>query len=955
MKHFLTTMTLLLCLCTLAFGQIGKNLLDRAKRTAEQKTKQVFRDKKDSFLDDMQAARDEFDASNFNYAIALSDNAALFENEEKFGKHKQALLRAAQSADSRGELPPAERAKDANNMGETFYASNRFRLAELSFKNAKRLFEESSGTADPVYAQVLSNLGLLYHTTGRYGLAEEYTKAGMTLNQMGQFSDPAPFGASLNNLAVLYKDLGRYQEALELMEESLEKTADALGESSLPYAIGLNNEALVYQALGQYDEARDRMAAALETAGGHLKEKSGNYVRLMVNMAMVYQDMQRYGEAKETYLQAKALLDKRLGKRHPDYANLLNNMASLYFETGEDDEQTAALLNEAASIYKAKFGENHPSYAATLSNLGNFYRAKGKLAEARPLLEKALEAKKQSLPPKHPAMLAAYEDMALLLWQEGVLNKAGITYAAVLDQYLSLVLEQFPAMSDYEKEKFWDKFSHKTHAFASLVNEASAQNPALATSLYKLRLNTKGLLLNATNKVRMQILNSGDEKLTGSYLAWLDQKEQLARAYTLSQEQIKEENISIDSLERAANGLEKALSVQSEAFSSAYVPEPADMDAVMGSLAEGEAAVELIRVQRFDRVLTAESFYLALVLLPGKQHPLVVELPEGNYLDGDGYQAYKNLMGMKMEDTGSYETYWEPIDKALGTNVKTVFFSPDGIYQQVNPATLYLPNGKTVLDTKLVRMVSNTRYITALKAQAKQKPTGSVLLLGFPDYGPDGKIVPLPGTEKEINKIALLAAGQKLSVNKLLAGEATEASIKAAKNPSVLHIATHGFFLPDISNRQQKVFGVSPSKARENPLLRSGLMLAGAEASMGGSQLGQPADNDNGVLTAYEAMNLQLNNTEIVILSACETGLGDIKHGEGVYGLQRAFQVAGAGSIIMSLWKVSDEDTQALMGHFYQEWLKSGDKSTAFRNAQLALKKKAPHPYFWGAFVMLEK
>jgi len=224
-------------------------------------------------------------------------------------------------------------------------------------------------------------------------------------------------------------------------------------------------------------------------------------------------------------------------------------------------------------------------------------------------------------------------------------------------------------------------------------------------------------------------------------------------------------------------------------------------------------------------------------------------------------------------------------------------------------------------------------------------------LYGYPKYGSNGKISELPGTKKEVENIEniLKTAGYKTKT--YLELNANEENVKSTSS-EILHIATHGFFLPVIRNPDaEKVLGIETSKAKENPLHRSGILLAGAEDAFAGNSDRQ--SSNNGVLTAYEAMNMSLENTELVVLSACETGLGDVKVGEGVYGLQRSFLVAGAKSVIMSLWTVSDNATVDLMTNFYKNFSVSGNKQDAFLKAQKQLKLKYPQPNYWGAFVLM--
>ena len=257
----------------------------------------------------------------------------------------------------------------------------------------------------------------------------------------------------------------------------------------------------------------------------------------------------------------------------------------------------------------------------------------------------------------------------------------------------------------------------------------------------------------------------------------------------------------------------------------------------------------------------------------------------------------------------------------------------------------------------------NTRELAEKRTSGLPKTIGHIF--GFPDYnlskadGAIGKkralsqfygfasdeIPALPATEKETEMIGDILTAANWKVSSFIKSEATEANVKLLDSPGLLHVATHGFFLSDL-DVEDGLDKDDASEIVENPLFRSGLLLAGVSAARDAAQV------EDGILTAYEAMNLSLDQTELVALSACETGLGEVRNGEGVYGLQRAFNVAGAKAVLMSLWQVDDAATQELMTTFYSLWLKEGDKHSAFRQAQLALKKKYPEPYYWGAFVL---
>jgi CHAT domain-containing protein len=388
------------------------------------------------------------------------------------------------------------------------------------------------------------------------------------------------------------------------------------------------------------------------------------------------------------------------------------------------------------------------------------------------------------------------------------------------------------------------------------------------------------------------------------------------------------------------------LSEKSSLFSSSLNNTKVSFKDIQAVLDPDDAAIEIIQFNKFNTILTDTVYYSALILTKETSLPKFVLLKNGNLLEKKYYNIYKNSIKQKLKDNNSYDQFWSTIDKEVSTR-KNLFVSLDGIYNQINLNTLQSPTGY-LIDLKNIRIITNTKDIIELKKNISSSSANNSVLLGFPDYGKTGTITTLPGTKAEIESIKSILLSNKYSVKAYIQKDASEITIKSVSNPKILHIATHGFFLPEPDGiAEEKIFGIESSKSKQNPMLRSGLMLAGAEDALEGK-------NENGILFAFEVMDLPLERTDLVVMSACETGLGDVKNGEGVYGLQRAFRVAGAKSIIMSLWKVNDEATQLLMTNFYKYYVLLKNKNTAFKKAQQDLKVKFKDPYYWGAFVMIE-
>ncbi len=940
-KSFLLIFSLTLFLN--AFSQIDfKGALNKAKDDALKKAKEAGENKMDD-------SRKEFDESNFNYAISFSDNAGLFETKEKSDRVKNAFIEGYKVSTNRDADLTVDRAKNFNNSGEIAFASNKFHTAEFSFKQAMFIYEKNGAQKTSDYALTESNLALLYQTTGRYINAEKYSDLALALRKdLDERS--AAYAASENNKAVLLKDEGKYNEAEELINKAIEDNSNTLGKNSIPYAIALNNKAMLLQLLGRDEDAEKLMTQVLSITKEKLKESSSNHIRLTINLALLYQDMERFTEAETIYLNALKLKEKKLGKNHPDYAYLKRGLASLYLQMGKTSE-VEALLKDAFEIYKRKFGEKHPATVATMVDLGNFYRINNRLPEAEIVLTNAVKMRSELLSNTHPDYIKSLEDLAIVQWQSNKIDVAAINYIKVMDATMNYIDAYFAPMSESEKATFWNKISPRLQRFNSFVADAYSSNPELKGKMFNYQLKTKALLLNSTNKVKNAILSGGNEELKNNYSKWLDQKEQLARLYTLSKDELADEKVNLDSLERETNDLEKKLSSQSNAFKIGYSGSTILFTDLTKTLNDDEAIVDIIEFKKFNTSFTNEVYYATLVLTKNATQPELLINKNGSELETSAIKFYRNSIKNIKPDNESYSKYWSTIDNAI-INKKTIYVSLDGVYNQISLNTLKDGTGKYLIDSKNIILVSNSKDVLELKNTVLKKDfPKTASLFGFPNYGGEEVIPSLPGTKLEVENINPILKTNGYSTTLFEGNDASETNVKLAKS-SILHIATHGFFLANTSAiEDEKVLGIETSKAKNNPLHRSGLLLANCEKVFDGTS--DLSNKDNGILTAYETMNLSLDKTQLVILSACETGLGDIKAGEGVYGLQRAFQVAGAKAIIMSLWQVSDDATMELMTNFYKFYMLSGNKQDAFLKAQKQLKMKFKEPFYWGAFILI--
>jgi len=892
------------------------------------------------------------DSLDFQFAITVSENTGLIDASQK-GEISANLLYLMRDE---GEKTASERARDTLNAAIQNYKLRFYWLAESGFFDVKRMMERDGLTGEINYIRCISNIGLLAMIRGKTTEAEKYLKeaTGMSLRKLGDRS--AGYAANLNNSAKLQQLLGNYNEAEKLFNQSFRLVGYNYGETSLQAAIVQNNIAMLNLTMGRKNEAIQRMekssAAAAASFDSGLKGKKSFENRMFLsNLALVYQSAGKFLDAEKTFLEIKSIFEKRQQSNNPEYAGMLRQLALLYIKMGKP-ESSESLLISSLDIFKKKFTEISPAYASALHDLGVLNRITGRLTESETNLQKALTIRLKVLGDRHPDYAKSLEELGLTQWKAGGLAKAYQNLKASADLSISFINQYFRPMSEVEKTRYWELLQPSFQKFYAFAIDYAPQFPLVMRDVFEYQMVTKAILLGSTSKVKRAILSSADRVLIRDYNQWIRRKEELARLYSFSREDLEAQKINLKLLEQQANNLEKSLSDRSIQFTDGFVAKTTSFSDVASILGEGEMALEMIRLRLVRDDQSEEIKYLALAVKKGMQVPAFIVMDQGKLLETKSAKVYKNAIQQRVADPVSFTQYWKPL-VGLTDKVKRIYFSADGVYNQINLNTIRTPEGNFVLDLFEVVFLGNPREVIGLKAPVIEASVKTAFLLGYPDYG--GYVVPLPGTKVELEGVSkiLSAAGYKINLRQQ--AEASEANIKLIQSPSIVHLATHGYFLADHEVGDGFSMGIEAENARSNPLLRSGLILSGAGRTSSDTSRVDFSTSDNGILTAYEAMNLNLEGTSLVVLSACETGLGEVKAGEGVYGLQRAFLAAGARSLVMSLWKVDDTATQELMSFFYAAMLKNPDRPQAFRSAQKLLMQKYPDPYYWGAFLLLVK
>lgn len=818
------------------------------------------------------------------------------------------------------------------------------------------------------YLSTLIDIGDVYREYGRYNEALFYFKKTKQEYYRLRSKDGMLLANIENDLALCYKMSEQLKESEESFDMALRIYTQEGKEHSRDYCVTLNNKGDLFRELGRHGLASEILLKSLLIQKQNADTISRVYANTLNNLGLVYMDAGYYDEALRRTEQARDLYEKLLGKDHQYYGNCVNNLSFLYMM--KNDYRTAQEFKlKALNIIEKSTGKNNFRYITFLISAGGIAMHLKELPQAEGILKEAVFLSEKNFGVNHELTARAKLLLGEVLAEKGDFENAALSYTSSLNAFVKQIDSYFDSMSEENQAHYFTLFEPAFQSFNLFLLNYRLSQPKkniddLIRSALSYQLLLKSMLGRNAAALQRTINTSSDTELKKVYSEWVKVKNRLINITKFNSD-VNEEN----ELVKKASELEAILKTK---VGTGFKKSNSDFYAIQKALKMEEAALEIFRVH--ERINDSTSFvkYGAMVIRKDKVVPELIVLKNGGEMEGKSFDHYSNCLENDLTDSISYAVYFEAIEKKL-KGINRLYVSADGIYQKISLAGLMESHsGKFVAENISVVMVPNLSGIES-RNDVVHTTDFSAALFGCPDfeydfvnartskeaiagvvakrYGLSG-LSQLPGTKTEVNNIAASLKEAKWKVELYTDENASEKNVRKQHSPTVLHIATHGYYLSDIETENEFFLGFESKNFKENSYLRSGILLAGAGPSSNDS-LHIHSEND-GVLTAYDATLMDLAETELVVLSACQTGLGDNMGSQGVAGLQRAFAVAGAKNIIMSLWPVEDQSTQYMMSEFYREYTKGLDIETSFRKAQTACRKKHPHPSYWAAFVLLK-
>lgn len=821
-------------------------------------------------------------------------------------------------------------------VGEALYDLGWFYSNMSNYSKAEPLFlrtlaidEKQVGRRHSRTALVLNSLGVLNENKGDYTAAENYFLEAIAIQKETLGEETATTATTINNLATLYWVRGDYQQAEKYFSQALTIRERVKGRASLATATTINNLALVYLGMGDYDRAEVLFWRVLRIREQKLGVNHPLTLTSVNHLGLLYYDLGDYTAAESFLQRAAQSREKVIGADQPDTARAIFHLAYLYDTLGQY-QRAEPLHQRALDIRRRILGEQHPETAASYGLLARHDHLSGQLAQAAPLYEQALAIQKTALGPDHTDRLKTLENYACLQLELGHRREAAelAREASAIREHLLQNLFLFT--SEKQRIDF-----QRTLRFYNLIATLGDANE-IARVIYR----TKGVVLDSILEDKLAATRASDNPEIAALLTSLQ-----SVSRTLSKNPPVAER---ESLEREVDRLQLQLGEKLGRARSSRRALQIEPSAIAAAVPEHAALVEFIRYRACGKNLTFQPAYGAVVQ-QRNQPPRWIELGNADTID-TLIQRYQKYVRRRVRDSALRtvlqqleQRLWQPLEAALGTDCQRVILSPDSALNSISFATLLLPDDRFLAEKVAVEYVTSARDLLRTSAP-DHEPDRRLVLFSAPDFGnvkSTGtaseaiRLAPLPGAQREAAFLQSAAKQWNLEVESYTGPHATEAQLKTIGSPLILHLATHGLAWTVTKPVIAEPIPGAATRAASGPAPSSLLALNGAQGTLTAWQRGEcPAPENDGVITAEEVGTLNLHSTWLVVLSACDTGLGPIQDGEGVLGLRRGFLLAGAQNLVMTLWPVDDANSATFMEAFYRAAIPTRQAATALFQVQ---------------------
>lgn len=886
-----------------------------------------------------------------------------------------------------------------SNLAVLYQRKGDFNSSERLFIQSLHITEQMVGNQHPDYARDLNNLAALYDSMGNYSESIRLYKRSLDIHKTQTQLSFKLYAITINNLAVTYSKIGDYRKEERLLHESLMLYKDHFGQEHQDYALALSNSAKLHIDWGNYEVAKNE----LETAKNIYLEVFGrnhpDYAMTLMLIAILNYATRNFDEAEKLNNEALNVLESGIGVHTNEYATALHNIALVYLALS-DYEQAKIKITESIEISQRLLGKDHPDLNKPLLNLAVILTNLGDFKKAEEIFTSTIQKIKQIFGEIHTDYMAALIQFFELKFACQEYSQASSLIRSALEIKQKQARDTFVVLSQFEKYTFVKKDDGVYDIAIALQNLDPNKS---SIRLYENILFRKGLVLNSTMNVRHFFRESKHDDLKNLYEEWQSRLIALNRFQNLTIQQREIVKSDIQRLEEEAEELDKRINQISSELSGFLILPDYNWCTIRDTLKQDEIILDFVKYQNFSEVSVKKYRYGVFITRQEYDTPYFLDLIDGELFESELLSRYfDNLLTIenkyfegkfsglisdrkKSPDySGIYEGFIAPLLSRL-ENIKKLYLILDGEMHRINFNTIQNPDtGRYLIEDFEITQILSPHALTLVKSLKPHKRTA--VLFGYPNFDSSLEMVPdinipgkfdssetlnlpnikenvainyppLPGTLEEVELLEELLHINNWEVESFIQDDANETNLKKVKSPTLLLVATHGYFdlkgETDIKLNDTVIY--ETKKAFNDPMLKSGLLLAGANNFLSAKDQARMFFAENGIFTAHEATMLDLFETDIVILSACDSGTGEIKRGEGVFGLQRGFFSAGAKSVLMSLWKVDDNSTKELMGRFVKKYAKGIGKQTALRETQLELMKQNPHPHYWGSFVLVER